>query len=345
MSQRLKTFLQFAVGILLAAGLLYYVYKDNSWEQLVCDMSQADPFWLIMGGLALLAVFIFRALRWQMMLHSSGFPAKTFTTTLSVLILYMVNSITPKIGEVARCTVLYRTDKVPVSAGLGTVFTERVIDALVLFAGVGVIFLLEIQRLGNLFQQIFDSLNEAFGGNSTLLVTMLIVALAVGAIGLYWFIQRGNKKGEENDSSIGGKLHVFISQMLQGAKSVFTLEKPWLFLLYTGLIWLTLVLMNYFFILALPETADLGVYFAVLILFIGGIGWALPVPGGMGTTHFIILQLFLAFGLSESAGKNIALLSNGATFVFSILYGLIALGLLFYLAIGKPQNAWEDSVE
>ena len=333
------------VGISIAGGLLYYVYRDTSWEKLVNDMSQADPFWLAMGGISLLGVFIFRALRWQMMLHSSGYPAKTFTTTLAVLILYMVNSITPKIGEVARCTVLYKTDKVPVSAGLGTVFTERVIDALVLFAGVGIIFLLEIERLGNLFQQILANLSSMLGGNSTMLIVVAVIGLIIGAIGLYWFIQKGNNKGEEEDKSISGKLHAFAAQMLQGAKSVFTLKKPWLFLLYTAFIWITLVLMNYFFLRALPETAELGLYFAMLILFIGGLGWALPVPGGMGTTHFIILQMFLAFELSESAGKNIALLSNGATFIFSILYGLIALGLLFYLVIDRSGSTLQESPE
>jgi glycosyltransferase 2 family protein len=137
---------------------------------------------------------------------------------------------------------------------------------------------------------------------------------------------------------LAGKVYGFLHTMLEGARSVFKLSQPWLFLLYTCLIWAVLIFMNFCFLKALPETQDLGWYMATLILFIGGLGWALPVPGGMGTTHFIVLQLFLAFGLSETAGQNIALLSNGATFVFTILFGFVAYGLFAGLLVQQKQS-------
>ncbi|MDW3650571.1 MAG: lysylphosphatidylglycerol synthase transmembrane domain-containing protein [Bacteroidia bacterium] len=334
MSNQLKTILQFIIGIALAGGLLYYVYQDTKWEDLSNDLSKADIFWVLMSGLTLFGVFVARTLRWQMMLESSGFHPKKKHTLLSVLVLYLVNSVTPKIGEIVRCTILYRTDKVPVASGLGTVVAERVIDALVLFGGLGLIFLFEIERLGSLFGEIFDSLSEQFGGiDSSILIGGLIGLLLLGIAGI-WFL---SSKKTDGDGLIG-KTKTFALNMLEAGKSIFQLEKPWLFLVYTIMIWGLLTLMNYFFILSLPDTSELGLYFAILILFIGGIGWALPVPGGMGSTHFIVVQLFLAFGLSEKAGLNIGALSNGVTWIFSVGYGLIALAILIPLISRSSQN-------
>ena len=220
------------------------------------------------------------------------------------------------------------------ASGLGTVVTERVIDALVLFGGLGLIFLFEIERLGSLFGEIFDSLSEKFGGiDSSLLIGGAVGLVILGIVGI-WFL---SSKKTDGDGLIG-KIKSFALNMLEAAKSIFQLEKPWLFIVYTILIWGLLVLMNYCFILSLPDTRELGLYFAILILFIGGIGWALPVPGGMGSTHFIIVQLFLAFGLTEKAGLNIGALSNGVTWIFSVGYGLIALAILIPLISRAPQT-------
>ncbi|MEM6800479.1 MAG: lysylphosphatidylglycerol synthase transmembrane domain-containing protein [Bacteroidota bacterium] len=327
MSNQLKTLLQFVIGIALAAGLLYYVYQDRALEEIWSDLSKADIFWVLMSGLTLFGIFIARTLRWQMMLESSGFYPKKKHTLLSVLILYLVNSLTPKVGEIVRCTILYRTDKVPVASALGTVVTERVIDALVLFGGLGLIFLFEIERLGGLFSEVFAIVSEKFGGiDSNILIGGAIGLVILGIAGI-WFLSSKKTDGD----GLMGKVKSFALNMLDSGKSIFQLEKPWLFIVYTILIWGLLILMNYFFILALPDTNELGLYFAILLLFIGGLGWALPVPGGVGTTHIIVLQLFLAFDLTERAGQNIGALSNGVTFVFSILYGLIALLILIPL--------------
>ncbi|RMG56454.1 MAG: UPF0104 family protein [Bacteroidetes bacterium] len=318
MKRSLKTIAQLLLGLGIAGLLLYLTFRDSSLGDIIQDMRAADPFWLGMGALALLLMFLFRALRWQMMLVRSGHPAGLFAVTLSTLITYLVNSLTPKLGEVARCSVLLKTDKVPISTSLGTVVSERVADMLVLLLGVGIIFLLEINRLGDLFGSMFAHL---LGEDQLLVLGGLAIVGMLGLVAGILFL-----RSERFKTGLMGRIQVFLKSMFAAASSVLRLRRPWLFGLYTGLIWFFLVLMNYFFMLALPATSGLSFYFAVLILFIGGLGWALPVPGGIGTTHFIVLQIFLAF-LGEAGrepGLQIGLLSNGATFLFNVGFGLLA---------------------
>lgn len=325
MKKHLKTIIQLVIGLGIATALLYLTFRDRSLGDLFIAMRQADVFWLMMGGVALFGVFFFRGVRWKLLLESSGHPVDSLNTIASVFICYLVNSATPKLGEVARCSVMLRTDKVPLPASFGTVITERAFDVVVLFAGIGLIFLVEFQRLSDLFAQMFE---QIFGGieNSIGILVVLGVVFAAIIAGIYYILRWG-----KTQTGLAGKIYNFVYTMVMAAKSVFSLQKPGWFLFHTFMTWTCLILMNYFFILALPDTHDLGIYFAILILFIGGIGWALPVPAGMGTTHFIVYQLFLAFGLEGSAGQNIGFFSNGATLVFTVIYGLI--GWVFFLVI------------
>ncbi|GAB4416600.1 MAG: hypothetical protein OHK0039_26130 [Bacteroidia bacterium] len=191
-------------------------------------------------------------------------------------------------------------------------------DTLVLLGGAGVVFLFEAGRLGQLFGQMLDNLFGEGRGTGLAVFGIVLAALAIGAI----FFMRSQRFQE----GILGRAQAFMRQAFAAARSVLRLRRPWLFVLHTVLIWLALILMNYFFMLALPATAGLGIYYAVLILFVGGIGWALPVPGGIGATHFIVLQVFLSF-LGEAGrepGLQIGLLSNGATFIYNVGFGLLA---------------------
>lgn len=317
------------VGLGIAGGLLYLTFRNRPISDLIASMKEADLFWTLMGALGLFGVYFFRGLRWKIMLDSSDHPARSFNSVISVLICYLVNSATPRLGEVARCTVILRTDKVPIPASLGTVFTERVIDAMILFVGIGIIFLMEVQRLGDLFAQMSE---KVFGNNTAAILIAAGVIMVGGMIGVFFFL-----RSQKARQGIMGKLHGFISTMVKAAQSIFRLENPWLFIFHTVMIWICLTVMNYFFLKALPSTNELGMYFALLILFIGGIGWALPAPGGMGTTHFIIYQLFLAFGLSGEAGQDIGAFSNGMTLIFTVFYGLIG-WLLFMWVVNRQEK-------
>ncbi len=328
----IKNLLQFLLGIGLATGLLYLTYKDTDLNQLLETLRQADTFWLLMNGLFLLLSYVLRALRWKMMLDNAGYPVKTGTTIISILIAYLVNTATPRLGEVARCSAVYRSDGVPVAGSLGTVLTERVIDLLVLLIGVGVVILLELDRMSLFFEGDGGAAAASEGGNLLYLLIGLGVAGLLGLGVLIWILRTTTQSG------IIAKLRRFIRQMLLAAQSIFRLDRPWLFITYTLMIWVTLVLMMYFVLLALPGSSELGIYYGVLLLFIGGIGWALPVPGGMGSTHFIVKNLFIAFGLSAALGEAVAALSNGATTVFTVLFGAVAVVAYFLIQPHKPNE-------
>ncbi|NJK87524.1 MAG: hypothetical protein HC906_17620 [Bacteroidales bacterium] len=46
-----------------------------------------------------------RAIRWNMLIRPLGYNPKVYNSFLSVFVLYFVNLIAPRAGEIARCTV------------------------------------------------------------------------------------------------------------------------------------------------------------------------------------------------------------------------------------------------
>ncbi|MEL6593713.1 MAG: lysylphosphatidylglycerol synthase domain-containing protein, partial [Bacteroidota bacterium] len=202
-----------------------------------------------------------------------------------------------------------------------------------------IIFVFEVDRLLALWDNTQSAATGGSGGPSLTLVFVILGVLAVGGLlGLRWLLRTTQESG------IIAKARTFFQQMIDGAKSVLSLRRPWYFIVLTILLWVDLVLMFYVILLALPETQDMGVYMGALLLFIGGIGWALPTPGGMGSTHLIVRELFKVFGYSALLGNVVGALSNGATTVFTILLGLIGLAwFFFHPTVDQPASPAETS--
>lgn len=312
----MKNILQTIAGFAFGGILLYFTLEGKDLGQIFDALVQADL------GITLLCVFFMtgilclRAARWQLLLKEAGEKVPFLHVLTSLGIGYFVNSFTPKLGEIIRCTTLQKSSNVSLAKNFGVVVSERVYDLIVIFGGVFLIFLIEIDRLGHLFRQVYVRTIGVF--SSTVLWLALIGGIACcGAI----FIYRNHllKLGFVQ------KLYHFLQEMYQAILSSFKLKQYWLFLFYTFAILFLLIFLNYLFLQALEVTSDEGLYFGSIVLFIAAVGWALPAPGGIGTSHFLILHLFLVFGMSEDAGIVFGIYSNGLTFVFTIAFGLLTI--------------------
>jgi uncharacterized protein (TIRG00374 family) len=312
-----KNLLQTIIGIILGGAFLFFTLYNKSISDIIDSLKQVDFMWLLFTGLILIIVFVLRALRWKLLLNNAGESPKTYSVFYALVLGYFVNSFTPKFGEVVRCTSLTKSENIQASTSLGTVISERIYDLIILIIGIFTVLFVEFDRLKSLFLKAYHNIFSKVEHN-WLIITLAIVGIVLLLILLFW-LSRRNKAAKKTAN--------FLKQTHQTVIKTFKIKKYGLFITYTILIWVVLVGLNYAFLMCLPETNMHGFYFATVIIFVGGIGWAIPSPGGIGTTHFFILQLFLAFDLTEKAGLAYGVLSNGLTFVYIILFGLIAIAV------------------
>jgi len=317
MSNSLKNILQSLLGIAIGGVFLYFTVKGKDLDQVWVSLKNADLFWVALSSFFLILVFWLKALRWKILMHNSDMPISTLDSFNATVIGMFVNAITPKFGEIVRCTNIRRTNPFKLSNILGSAVSERIWDVLVLLVGVGIIGLIELDKI--LFLLKVDEWDDRLLSMNTAGI-ILRIALLVGAAVVLWYYR--DKFYRWN---IVEKLRNFSKETITTVRLTFKIKRYKSFLFLTFASWFALVIMNYCFLMSLQETKEFSMYFAFVVLFISGIGWAMPSPGGIGTTHWFVLQLFIAFELSEQAGLSFGILSNGLNFIYTIIIGIITM--------------------
>lgn len=314
MGSKIKSILKNSIGLIIGGIFLFLTLREKPLGPVWESLANADYFFILLSFVCLFLIFYLRALRWKLLIEESGETPKSDKVLTSILLGYVVNSFTPKFGEIVRCTSLQRTNKIPISVSMGSVMAERAYDLLILALGIMAIFWIELDRLQGIIDSTIGGVSHIYGYRY-----LYVIPIAMLILGILFLLSLRRLKRSERP--IIKKVIGFLRSMFSSLKHGLLLKKRFKFIILTLLIWISLIGLNYIYLLSLPDTSNYPVSFAVVILFIGGIGWALPSPGGIGTTHFFLLQLFLAYQLEPNAGISFGILSNGLTFIGTILLG------------------------
>lgn len=310
-----KKIIRAIIGVTIGGFFLYLTLDKKPLGEIMTSLGNAKINWVIISTICLLATFYIRAIRWKVLLESSDTKPGKYNVVHSLVLGYLVNSFTPKLGEIIRCTALNKSEKIPTSVSLGTVVSERIYDILILVAGLFIIIYIEAEQLGGVVAKLKESVNLLLSNNTS--ATIIVITALALIIFIAYRLAKKNK--------IAASVSKFFKETGRSIKMSFKIKNKKSFIFLTVLIWIVLILVNYSFLMALPETEGYSLYFATLVLFIGGIGWALPSPGGIGTTNFMILQLFVAFSLDANVGVSFGLLASGITFFVTVSFGIVAL--------------------
>lgn len=326
MNKKTSKTLWYVVFLALGVALLWFSFRNIDLSQLWTDIKSAKYSWMLLSLACLAISLFFRALRWNIQIEALGYKTRASSTYGAVIIAYLANCIFPRLGEVARCSVLKRKENIPFDKTLGSVISERIIDLLVLFGLAFLVIVFQWKLLGSLVTSwMMPLLNKLI--NNVLLGIVVILAGIAGIVLLIKIIKR-NKK-------IASLWHGF----LDGIKSVVTMKKKWRFVLYTLGVWGFYVVMTWLPFYMLPETSHLGLVEAITLLGIATLGVVAPVPGGIGTYHFIAITLLSGFyGISEQVAGSFAAINHGSQMIFYLITGVIAYVVMFFFDKRKPIN-------
>ena len=323
MPAALKTILQYLFIFGLTALLIWFSLSglhikegENKWQYLYNTWQSADKAWLLlMAGVFMLGQVI-RAERWRMLMAPTGNKVTSYHSFLSLMIGYLVNLVIPRGGEVSRCYNLYKLDKTPVETSFGTVVVERIVDLLCLVILLSISFAVESEKL---FAFISTLPIQASGLTGKLVIVgVALLVVVLGVFGLYWYSKRNQKLGAFIKRTWGG--------FKQGLAAVFRLERKFLFIAYSAVIWGLYFLMSYCVVMAFEETSVLGIS-AVLSLFaIGSIAMAAPLPGGAGSYHALVpAGLVFLYAIPQSDAVAFTFVFHAWQTLIMIVAGAIAL--------------------
>lgn len=312
-------FFKLIIPLSIAILLLYYAFQNVDFKSFWLISQEANYWWVATSiGLGLLS-YITRAYRWKLLLNPIGYNVGTFRITLAILAGYLANIAFPRLGEVTRCAVLSKTNKVPVTISLGTVVTERIIDTLTLLFLVGLSFILEY----DLIMKFFSEILEKYDLNFSSIVLMGSIASILLLIVLVFLYLSQNRFSE--------KLKNILRDLFAGISSIRKVHNISAFIISTIVLWITYYLMSYIIVFSLEATSFLPVSAGFMLLVTGGIAVALPVQGGIGTYHALVSYMLFLYGIDKTTGVFLATLLHTSQLVSTAIFGGIAIIITMFI--------------
>lgn len=335
MNKKLLAYLQYVFFIALAVFFIWLSFHKidaEKWHQLLSALKQAK-LWIFFPVLFLLLLSHWlRALRWKMLIQPLGYNPSSLNTFFGVMVGYFVNLGAPRLGEIVKCTVLARYEKVPADKLVGTIVAERAFDLLCLIIVCGATIALQFDVIGSYAWSSIEPVFQNKAGRFSYIRIGVILASLVLVIFLLRFVFR-----RYLHINFIQRFRKILVGILHGLTSIRLVKNKWLFLFHTVSIWLLYLISTYLGFFVLHETQHLGIAQACAVLVMGSIGMILS-PGGIGAYPLFIQQTVSLYGIApEPYGLALGWLLWLGQFIIFVVFG--ALSFILLPALNRKPDA------
>lgn len=312
----------FGLGIFLVWWSLHQI-PDQEWDKFQQSLRTAR-FWLIIPVFLILSgSHIIRTLRWRLLMEPMGYAPGFLNSFFAVMIGYLANLAIPRLGEVLKCTLLAKYEKVPVEKVVGTIVAERAFDVISLLAVFLLALVLQFDVVTGSYQNIKNMQSAADQSSSYSGWIILIVLLAV-CVFLGWVFYTGRGK------ALIAKIKGIALGIWEGLITARKLKHKKLFIAYTVGIWGLYLGGTWLGLYATAGTDMLGFPVAVSALAFASIGMILT-PGGIGAYAFLLAKVLEQNGIDYTLGVANGTLQWFAQVMIVVIVGGISLLVLpFY---------------
>lgn len=326
MKKGMLVLLQYTFFAALAAFFVWLSLKDmdsKNWAQLKDALDRAN-YWLLVPVLLLLLLSHWlRALRWRQLIEPMGYEPSKTNCFLGVMIGYFVNLGAPRLGEVVKCTILARYEKVPADKLVGTIVAERAFDVVCLAIVFGLTFLLQFDVIHSLItgSSVFHhSKGPSSPWKWRIIFGILALVILFIFIGWRWVVARW--------AIIVHKVKAIVVNILHGLTSVRSIRNKPLFFFYTAGIWVLYLLSTWFGFFAISATRTLSLVDALSVLAMGSVGMIVS-PGGIGAYALLVRETVSFYNIPALPfGQALGWLLWFGQFISFVLFGTVSFILL-----------------
>ncbi|MCU0334584.1 MAG: flippase-like domain-containing protein [Chitinophagaceae bacterium] len=333
---KLKEIIQYVFFLGLGIGLIWYSGKDltdEQLDQLKSSWKLARFEYIVPVVLALLASHYSRALRWMQLMKPLGYAPTRLNTYFAVLLGYFFNMLVPRLGEVMKCTVLAKYEKVAPDKLVGTILAERAVDMVSMTIVAILMVIIQFDRIGSYAIDTFAGLVKGKSGDfsyARLLLILLVIALLVA--GVRWLFRRYHDRG------LVVKIKKVGTGIWDGIKTLKQIDNLPLFIFHTIFIWSMYLVGIWIGFMAFPPVAHLGFQASVSVLIFGSLGM-IATQGGIGAYQFAVEKTLLRFGIPNVMGLAFGWIIWASQTAITLLSGLFALVVMPIVNARKSNQA------
>ncbi|MES2432034.1 MAG: lysylphosphatidylglycerol synthase transmembrane domain-containing protein [Bacteroidota bacterium] len=319
----LQYFLFFAIGVFLVWWSIHKM-DETQWENCKAALRSARYILFIPVFLILAISHISRAIRWKILMKPMGYEPKLRNTFFAVMIGYLANLAIPRLGEVLKCTILGKYEKVPPDKLVGTIVIERAVDVVSL----GIVFIIAVVSQASIIGVYAkETITKYFLSGSTQVIVIKIFLLLVFLAGAYFLLKFIFRKYGHH--KFINKLKNIFKGVAIGLASVKNMKNKKGFIFHSILIWLCYVGGTYLGFFATLGTENLPFAAAFPVLAFASIGMIIT-PGGIGLYPLLIMEVMKLYNISEGDGTANGYLQWSAQFLIILVVGFTSLILLPY---------------
>ena len=320
----------FALGILIIWLSLRNLTPDEK-DEIIKSFETANYYWVILIIILGLFSHLLRSLRWILFFEPMGYKPSLKNTFYAVMVGYFANLGFPRLGEVTRCGILAKYEKIPFNKGFGTVITERALDMIVFFL---LFILMILTQIGTIHDYLDKNVYPKLQGKFSNPFSNPLVIFGLIGIILFLFILFLVFRRRIGHSKFYIKIKNLVFGFWEGLKSLGQIRRPVTFIVYTLSIWCLYFLMTYLCFKCFPQTSDLSLGAGLSVLVLGTIGIMIT-PGGIGLYPAIVQETLLLYGIPNTTGLALGWISWTAQTIMIIIVGGISLLLLSF---NKNEN-------
>ena len=329
--QIFRKIIQILLPLALGMVLLWYLYRNQDISEMIRVMKKGVRYDILLFSLIFgLLGNVFRGFRWALLIDSLGKRVKRKNTVYAVLGNYAINMALPRVGEIWRVGVVSKYEKQPFAKLFGTLLVDRIMDTAVVGLLTMCLFVFNIRFFKNFFSDNPPAFIETVSVVSSSVWTYIGLAVLVLIV---WFVLAKLKH-----LTIVRKTIDMIKNIWEGIKSLWKIERKSTFFIQTLLIWVCYFLYFYITFFAFDFTKDLGVRIALIAFAMSSIGVAVPVQGGIGVWHFMVISTLVAFGVDSNDAGAFAFLVFAIQTLWIVLVGLFGIAALPVINKEKDED-------
>jgi len=287
----------------------------GEWQVFKESLQHINYLYIIPVACMSILSHISRSMRWQLIMEPMGYKPTLLNTYLVTMAGYLANSAVPRLGEVLKCTMLARYEKLRADRLLGTIILERAFDLFCFLVFVGITLLLQLEKIGLVLLGKFQQKEESASWLWVLVVYVLLAAVLI--IGIRFLFKKFP------DVKPIAAVSRFFTGLGEGIQSVKNMKKRGQFLAHTVFIWTMYLGQIYIGFFAMEATTGLPPTTAFSVLTLATVSMILT-PGGIGSFPLFVGETLTFYGISLAVGVAFGWVMWGVSTALVIIVGLLA---------------------
>ena len=324
----LKYILFLGIGIFLTWWQLGKL-TPAQWAEFKESLLKAHYIVLVPVFILAILGHISRAIRWKILIEPMGYYPATSNTFYAVMCGYFANTFLPRAGEILRCTLLSRYEKIPLTKLFGTILLERIFDLLCYFLFIVITFLIQVETVSDFIKAKFGLIfHHQWAVPVWAIILLILLFVGISVLITKWMLIK------YKDHHYVIKLKGFQIGLKEGFSTILHLKKRKKFIAHTLFIWATYLFEIYVGFSALSATSSLGVGAAFSVLSLATLAMIVS-PGGLGAFPLAVQQVLLIYNVDNI---SFGWLMWGVTTGIIVLVGGLCFGLLIYQNRNKNEK-------